>query len=92
MLDWNPKFGLSAAEIPCNSVSAGELAADADCGPKFGGLAGFPPTIPSKSAFRSARIRAFREAISHGDFETSERIRGTVDRLLTLLNQGKIVF
>lgn len=91
MIDWNPKFTVPATETRCASVSAGDPAVDSECELKVGGLTILPPSILSESAFRSARIRAFREAISHDDFETTERIQGTVDRLLALLNQVEIV-
>ena len=46
---------------------------------------GKPLANPGSSAFRSARLRAVREAIQLGEFETEDRIRGTVDRLLEIL-------
>jgi hypothetical protein len=41
--------------------------------------------ILAQSSFRVARARAIAAEIQRGDFETPERIRGTVDRLLDLL-------
>ena len=38
-----------------------------------------------QSTFRLARIRAVRDEIARGDYETPERIRGTIDRLLDVL-------
>ena len=37
------------------------------------------------SSFRLARANAIRAEIENGTFETPERLRGTVDRLLALL-------
>ena len=40
-------------------------------------------TVPS--SFRRARVEAVRQQIAAGTFETPERIRGTVERLVNLL-------
>jgi hypothetical protein len=37
------------------------------------------------SSFRRARLEAIRQQIAEGRFETPERIRGTVDRLLDVI-------
>lgn len=39
----------------------------------------------SSSSFRRARIEALRQQIAEGNYETAERIRGTVDRLLDVI-------
>lgn len=41
--------------------------------------------IVEQSSMRLARVRAIRTEIESGSFETSERIRGTVDRLLQVI-------
>lgn len=38
-----------------------------------------------QSTFRLARLRAVRDEIERGDYETPERLRGTVYRLLDVL-------
>ena len=38
-----------------------------------------------QSTFRLARLRAVRNEIERGDYETPERLRGTVDRLLEVI-------
>ncbi len=38
-----------------------------------------------QSTFRLARVRAVRDEIARGDYETPERLRGTIDRLLDVL-------
>ncbi len=38
-----------------------------------------------QSTFRLARIRAVREEIARGEYETPERLRGTIDRLIDVL-------
>ncbi len=39
----------------------------------------------AESSFRIARVAAVREEIDRGTYETSQRIEGTVDRLLDVL-------
>ena len=39
----------------------------------------------SSSSFRKARLEAIRQQIAEGNYETAERIRGTVDRLLNAI-------
>ena len=41
--------------------------------------------VLAQTSFRMARTRAIRAEIDAGNYETPERIRGTVDRLLDLL-------
>lgn len=40
----------------------------------------------SSSSFRQARLEAIRRQIAEGTYETAERIRGTVDRLVHVVN------
>lgn len=39
----------------------------------------------SSSSFRRARIEALRQQIADGNYETPERVRGTVNRLLQVI-------
>ena len=41
--------------------------------------------IAEESSFRVARVRAIRDEIESGTYETPERITGTVERLLDVL-------
>lgn len=41
--------------------------------------------VLSQTGFRLARLRAIRGEVQAGTFETQERLRGTVDRLLGVL-------
>lgn len=84
MFDWKPR---PDAAISLAGPHAGEPAVD-PATPEQTGPRLVRPLWVAPSAFRAARVRAMREAVSNGRFETEERIRGTVERLLDVLRHG----
>ncbi|MBI4718492.1 MAG: hypothetical protein HY763_11845 [Planctomycetes bacterium] len=52
---------------------------------EFSSVARLLGRVSTESSFRTARTNAIRAEIAAGTFETPERIRGTVERLLDVI-------
>ena len=48
-------------------------------------FSGYMRRIVERSSMRQARVRAIQSEIENGNYETLERISGTVDRLLDVI-------
>ena len=58
---------------------------DAQCGVAVTRFSGAMRRIVEQSSMRQARVRAIQTEIENGNYETPERISGTVDRLLDVI-------
>ena len=70
--------------IPCSPTPPITLTSDGDR-VEFTNIGRTFSQIAEESSFRIARVRAIRDEIENGTYETPERINGTVERLLDVL-------
>lgn len=82
MIELVGSFGFPTRITPLGPTSA---AADPKPQPAHNAAVTATDSVELESTFRSARVRAVREEILAGNFETSERIDGTVNRLLDVI-------
>jgi len=73
------RLGVDRLELHSQSISG---PCESDLPPRFDEAL---QRVLSRTSFRMARLRAVRAEIEAGNFETAERIQGTVTRLIGVL-------